>query len=73
MASQMQWTWVWVGSESWWWTGESDVLQSLGSQRIGHDWVTEMSWTDFHPADKKVIIKEAKLFIRGHLGYGVSN
>ena len=36
-----QWTWVWVSSRSWWWTG---VLQSMGSQRVGHDWVTELNW-----------------------------
>ena len=44
MASQTQWTWVWVGSRSWWWTGRPSVLQSMGSQRVGHDWVTELNW-----------------------------
>ena len=38
MASQIQWTWVWVGSGSWWWTGKPGVLQSMESQRFGHDW-----------------------------------
>ena len=33
MASPTQWTWVWVGSRSWWWTGKPGVLQSMGSQR----------------------------------------
>ena len=37
MASPTQWTWVWVNSGSWWWTGRTGVLQSMGSQRIGHD------------------------------------
>ena len=41
MASLTQWTWVWVHSGSWWWTEKPGVLQSMGSQRIGHDWVTE--------------------------------
>ena len=41
-----QWTWVWVNSRSWWWTGRPAVLQSMGSQRVGHDWVTELSWND---------------------------
>ena len=41
MASPTQWTWVWAISGSWWWTGKPDVLQSLGSQRVGHDLVTE--------------------------------
>ena len=35
-------TWVWVNSRSWWWTGRPVVLQSMGFQRIGHDWVTEL-------------------------------
>ena len=46
MASPTQWTWVRVNSRSWWWTGRPGVLQSLGSQRVGHDWVTELSWTE---------------------------
>ena len=46
MASPTQWTWVWVNSGSWWWTGRPGVLQSMGSQRAEHDWVTELNWTD---------------------------
>ena len=46
MASPTQWTWVWVNSGSWWWTGGSDVLRFMGSQRVRHDWVTEMNWTE---------------------------
>ena len=45
MASLTQWTWVWVSSGSWWWTGKPGVLQSIGSQRVRHDWVTEPNWT----------------------------
>ena len=45
MASPTQWTWVWVNSRSWWWTGRPGMLQFTGSQRVGHDWVTELSWT----------------------------
>jgi len=44
MASLTLWTWVWVNSGSWWWTGRSGVLQSIGLQRVGHDWVTELNW-----------------------------
>ena len=44
MASLTQWTWAWVSSRSWWWTGRPGVLQSMGSQRLGHDWVTELKW-----------------------------
>ena len=43
MASPTQWTWVWVNSRSWWWTGRPGVLQSMGSQRVGHDWATELT------------------------------
>ena len=44
MASLSQWTWVWVNSGSWWWTGRPGVQQFMGSQRIGHNWVTELNW-----------------------------
>jgi len=46
-ASLTQWTWVWVDSGSWWWTGRPGVLQFMGSQRVGHDWATELNWTEF--------------------------
>ena len=39
------WTWVWVNSRSWWWTGRPGVLQFMGSQRVRHDWATELNWT----------------------------
>ena len=42
MVSPTRWTWVWVNSESWWWTGRRGVLQFMGSQRVGHDWATEL-------------------------------
>ena len=48
MASLTQWTWVWVDSGSWWWTGRPGMLWFMGSQRVGHDWVTELNWTE-HP------------------------
>ena len=38
------WTWVWVSSGSWWWTGKPGVLQSMWSQRVAQDWVTELNW-----------------------------
>ena len=46
MASLTRWTWVWVNSRSWWWTGRPGMLQFMGSQGVGHDWVTELSWTE---------------------------
>ena len=45
MVSPTWWTWVWVSSESWWWTGKPAVLQSMGSQRVRHNWVSELNWT----------------------------
>ena len=45
MASLTQWTWVWSSSGSWWLTGKPGVLQSMGLQRVRHDWVTELNWT----------------------------
>ena len=43
MASPTQWTWVWVNSGSWWWTGRPGVLQFMGLQRVRHDWATELN------------------------------
>ena len=43
MVSPTQWTWVWVNSGSWWWTGGPGALQFMGLQRVGHDWVTELN------------------------------
>ena len=40
-----QWTWVWASSGSWWWTGKPGVLPSMGSQRVGHNWVIELKPT----------------------------
>ena len=47
MASPNQWTWVWVNSGSWWWTERPGVLQSMGLQRVRHDWATELNWTEY--------------------------
>ena len=44
MASLTQWTWVWVNSRSWWWAGKPGVLKSMRSQRVGHNWATELNW-----------------------------
>ena len=46
MASPTQWTWVLVNSGSWWWTGRPGVLWFMGSQRVRHNWVTELNWTE---------------------------
>ena len=43
MASRIRCTWVWVNSGRWWWTGRPGVLLFMGSQRVGHDWATELN------------------------------
>ena len=45
-ASPTRWTWVWVNSGSWWWTGRPGVLRFMGSQRVRHDSATELNWTE---------------------------
>ena len=45
MVSPTQWTWIWVNSGRWWWTGRTGCCGSKGSQRVGHDWATELNWT----------------------------
>ena len=66
MASPTQWIWVWVNSGSWWWTGRPGVLQSIGSQRVRHNCVTELNWTDkfYYPhfTDEETETKKEKLF-----------
>ena len=61
MASPTQWTWVWVNSGSWWWVGRPGVLQSVGSQRVGHDWVTKLNWTECHQGNPEWFLQSNKL------------
>ena len=56
MASPTQWTCVWVDSRSWWRTGRPGVLRFMELQRVGHDWVTELNWTELNA------VAAAKLF-----------
>ena len=62
MASPTQWTWVWVNSGSWWWTGRPAMLRFMGLQRVGHDWLTELNWTEcyFSTRAHRKIEKEGK-------------
>ena len=57
MASPTHWTWVWMNSRSWRWTGRSGMLQSMGSQRVRHDWATELNWDESHRAIPRVNIR----------------
>ena len=54
MASPTRWTWVWVSSGTWWWTGRPGVLPSMGSQRVRHDWATELN--SFSIIDSSVVM-----------------
>ena len=45
LASLTLWRWIWVSSGCWWWTGKPGILQSMGLQRVRHDWATELNWT----------------------------
>ena len=47
MASPTQWRWVWINSGIWWWTGRPGVLRFMGSQRVGHNWETELNCVYF--------------------------
>ena len=67
MASLTQWKWIWVNSRSWWWTGRPGVLRFMGSQRVGHDWATELSWTN--PVFPTPFIEETVLFPLYILGF----
>jgi len=54
--SPTQWTWDWVNSGSWWWTGKPGVLQSMGSQRVGHDWTTKLNYCGYWQISCNLII-----------------
>ena len=69
-ASLTEWTWVWASSRSWWWTGRPGVLQSMGSQRVKHNWMTEVNWNDFLC---KINIARASILIFFVFSYLYSN
>ena len=61
-----QWTWIWVNSGNWWWTGRPAVLQSMGSQRVRHDWVAELSWAELNWTSKlSNILMNGKWEVKG--------
>ena len=43
-----RWTWVWASSGSWWWTGKPGKLQTIELQIVGHDWMTDLNWTEWY-------------------------
>ena len=80
MESLTQWTWVWVNSRSWWWTGKPSTLQFRGSQRVGHDWVTELNWTELNGislVERRILYRmlqrQWNSFISGIIAYGTNH
>ena len=52
---------IWVNSGSWWWTGRPGVLRFMGSQRVGHDWVIELNWTEHSTVEKAMATNSSTL------------
>ena len=71
MASPTWWTWVWVNSRSWWWTGRSGVLRFMGSQRVRHNLATELNWNDHELGKKFLKIRHGRVLNKnsGLLGH----
>ena len=70
MASPTQWRWVWVNSGSWWWTGRPGMPWSMGSQRVGHNWATELNWTYDYTVEMRNRFQEIDLIDRVPEDYG---
>ena len=75
MASLTRWTWAWVNSGSWWWTGRPGMLQFTGSQRVRHDWANELNWTELKDLirvhQRKVTEKVFPAKVAGCVRFGV--
>ena len=67
MASPTLWTWVWVSFGSLWWTGKPGMLQSMGLQRVRHDWATELNWNQSHTCQ---LVTENTMKSASVIGYG---
>ena len=66
MTSPTRWTWVWVNSRSWWWTGRPGMLWFMGSQRVGHDWATVLNWTgNTQPLPKETVLCSRSPSLKG--------
>ena len=74
MVSPTRWARVWVDSGGWWWTGRPGVLRFMGSQRVRHDWVTELNWTELNWTDtSKKLFKKLKRYQRLRLTEGLGS
>ena len=67
MASPTRWTWVWVNSGSWWWTGRPGVLRFMGLQRVGHNWMTKLILFAVVVAPIYITIKSIQVFLFCHI------
>ena len=67
IASLTRWTWVWVNSRSWWWTGRPGVLWFMGSRRVRHNWVTELNWMMGTRDIKKNKLNQSQTLKKMHL------
>ena len=63
MASRTRWTWVWASSRYWWWAEKPHVMQSMGSQIVRHDWVTELNWLNILTNLRLVESEDGKLLV----------
>ena len=61
-----RWTWVWARSRSWWWTGKPGVLQSMGLQRVGHDWEIELNWSEGNKLNQVTWEQEVEIRCQGY-------
>ena len=61
MASLIRWTWVWVNSGSWWWTGRLGVLRFMGLQKVRHDWATELNWMTLYKFPDNYLVNPASI------------
>ena len=66
MASLTRWTWLWVSSGHWWWTGKPGVLQFFGLQRVKHDWATKVNLTVIHATCKNHFVPLLRYLFYGY-------
>ena len=67
MTSLTRWTWVWVNSGSLWWTGRPGVLRFMGSQRVGHDWATDLIWSDVPDSPLGITVNKTNCGLLSHV------
>ena len=67
VASLTQWTWVWVGSRSWWWTGKPGMLQPMRSQRVRHDWVTEINIIEWFTSSNNFLMNSSWFIVNNNM------